>query len=83
MWRCFHTAPGHAPFTAKPCQVNLDERNTRDDKWSRLSASFNFDKEDRAPDGLFNAVLWRAVKGPDSVCPAPVHAAFVRCTAGD
>jgi hypothetical protein len=33
-------------------------------------------KEDLANDGEFNEILWKAVKGINSVCPAPVHAAF-------
>jgi hypothetical protein len=43
---------------------------------SRLSETFDFSKEDRVPDDLFNKVIWAAVKGMDSPCPAPVHAAF-------
>ncbi len=77
MWRCFSDTTGHKPFEARPCQVNLNDRNSRVDKWSALSESFNFAKEDQAPDNKFNEVIWKAVKGPDSECPAPVHAAFL------
>ena len=34
-------------------------------------------KEDAADDLLFNEVIWRSVKGPDSPMPPPVRAAFV------
>ena len=44
---------------------------------SRLSEKFDFSKEDRIPDDQFNKVIWAAIKGMDSPCPAPVHAAFV------
>jgi YVTN family beta-propeller protein len=77
MWRCFSNSPTHPPFITRPCLVDLNDRNKIVSKWSRLSDRFDFSKEDRAPDGLFNEVLWKAVKGPDSPCPAPVHAAFL------
>jgi hypothetical protein len=47
-------------------------------KWQRKSEEFNFTKEDRAPDAEFNEVIWAAIKGEDSVCPSPVHAAFLK-----
>jgi len=34
-------------------------------------------KEDQADDLLFNEVIWRSVKGPESPMPPPVRAAFV------
>ncbi len=76
MWRCFSNSAGHKPFTARPNQVNLNEKNTVISKWSKLSEEFNFAREDRAPDLEFNEVIWKAVKGLDSECPPPVHAAF-------
>jgi YVTN family beta-propeller protein len=76
MWRCFNDTTGHEPFSVRPCLVDLNEKNTRVSEWSQLSETFNFSKEDRAPDAGFNEVIWRAVKGYDSPCPAPVHAAF-------
>ena len=45
-------------------------------KLSTLSEKFNFNQEDRIPDDQFNVVLWGAVHGLNSSCPAPVHAAF-------
>ena len=44
---------------------------------SELSEKFDFSKEDSAPDISFSEVIWKAVKGLDSPCPSPVHAAFV------
>jgi YVTN family beta-propeller protein len=76
MWRCFNNTSGHKSFTARDCQVDLNEKNTVSSKWSKLSEGFNFAMEDRAPDAEFNEVIWRAVKGLDNPCPAPVHAAF-------
>ncbi|MFV0591668.1 MAG: beta-propeller fold lactonase family protein [Draconibacterium sp.] len=76
MWRCFNKAADHPPFKALPNQIDLNLKNTRETAMSRLSETFNFKKEDSIPDDLFNKVIWAAVKGDDSPCPAPVHAAF-------
>ena len=76
MWRCFNTTAGHKPFVALPISVDLNDKNTAVNKWSMLSEKLDFSKEDRAPDGPFNEIIWKAVKGLDSPCPAPVHAAF-------
>ncbi len=76
MWRCFNSMAGHKPFTARPISVDLNDKNTAVNKWSMLSEKLDFSKEDRAPDGPFNEIIWKAVKGLDSPCPAPVHAAF-------
>jgi YVTN family beta-propeller protein len=78
MWRCFSNTTGHIPFNVRPCLVDLNDKNYTVNKWSALSGSFNFAKEDRAPDAAFNQVIWKAVKGINSECPAPVHAAFFR-----
>ncbi|HNW58533.1 MAG TPA: beta-propeller fold lactonase family protein [bacterium] len=76
MWRCFAHSAGHAPYSLRPISVDLNDRNVKASKWSELSGQFDWSKEDRCPDGLFNEVIWRAVKGLDSPCPPPVHAAF-------
>ncbi len=57
MWRCFNKTAGHAPFSARPCQVDLNEKNMLRCKWSHLSESFNFAQQDRCPDALFNQVI--------------------------
>ena len=81
MYDCFDTSPDHLPFTARPINVDLNERNTQVSTYSELSEKFDFSKEDSAPDISFSEVIWKAVKGLDSPCPSPVHAAFV--AAGD
>jgi hypothetical protein len=77
MWRCFDKTASHPPFNALPNLVDLNLKNTTESKFSRLSESFNFKKEDRIPDDQFNKVIWAAIKGLDSPCPAPIHAAFL------
>ncbi|MBN1559324.1 beta-propeller fold lactonase family protein [candidate division KSB1 bacterium] len=83
MWRCFADTANGAPFTARPANIDLSERNIAVNKWQRMSEEFNFAKEDRAPDAPFNQVLWAAVKGEESVCPPPVHAAFLKASKDD
>jgi hypothetical protein len=58
-------------------QVDLNEKNKQDAWGAKLSGSFDFAKEDRVDDRLFNEVIWHAVKGADVPLPAPVRAAFV------
>jgi YVTN family beta-propeller protein len=77
MYACFDIRPDHPPFTARAIHVDLDEKNTEVSAYSELSEKFDFSKEDSAPDNSFSEVIWKAVKGLDSPCPSPVHAAFV------
>lgn len=76
MWRCFNKTATHPPYQAKANLVDLNLKNKADNKLSRLSEKFDFSKEDRIPDAQFNEVIWAAIHGLDSKCPAPVHAAF-------
>jgi hypothetical protein len=38
----------------------------------------NLDEFDRAPERELNEIVWKSVRGADSVMPPPVRAAFVR-----
>src|SRR5205814_2339017 len=78
MWRCFEDTVNPAAFKARPAQIDIKELNTAMNKWQQMSEQFDFRAEDRAPDAEFNQVLWVAVKGENSICPAPVHSAFVK-----
>jgi hypothetical protein len=42
-----------------------------------MSEEFDLSREDAADDLLFNEVIWRSVRGPQSPMPPPVRAAFV------
>ena len=37
---------------------------------------------DLAPEQELNEIIWKSVKGPDSVMPPPVRAAFMRALVG-
>jgi YVTN family beta-propeller protein len=76
LWRCMNNTADHPPFNAKPCLVDLDEKNTAENVWQQKSEKFDFTAEDRINDSEFNEVIWKAVKGFDSPCPPSVRAAF-------
>ena len=76
LWRCMNNTPDHPAFSVRPCRVDLNAKNIAENIWQKKSEKFDFTKEDLANDAEFNEVIWKAVKGLDSPCPAPVHAAF-------
>nr|MCU0375608.1 hypothetical protein [Chitinophagaceae bacterium] len=77
MWRCFQPQANGAGFSAIRPAVNLNEKNEAQSKWSAISETLDFSKEDMAPDLLFNEIIWRAVKGLENPMPAPRRGAFV------
>lgn len=84
MWRSFTATPNLTPFRARPSNIDLDARNPG--KLTALalkSLSFDFTKEDAAPDLEFSEVIWKAVKGEHSVMPAPRRAAFLKVAEDD
>jgi hypothetical protein len=78
MWRCFSNTVDFRPFESVAAIVDLNEKNTKQTASARLSETFDFSKEDRIPDLLFSQVIWKAVKGEESVMPAPRRSAFLR-----
>ncbi len=78
--------PMYASFQPKPDlrgyqhivpQVDMKAVNKKTAWGAKQSEAFDLAKEDAADDLLFNEVIWRSVKGPNSPMPAPVRAAFV------
>jgi len=60
--------------------VNLNDVNKNNTPSARLSETFDFSKEDAIPDLVFSEVIWKAVKGEESVMPAPRRSAFIKTT---
>jgi YVTN family beta-propeller protein len=84
MWRSFTSTPNLTPFKARPANIDLNARNPNNLSALALkSLSFDFTKEDAAPDLEFSEVIWKAVKGEHSVMPAPRRAAFVKVSEVD
>lgn len=78
LWRCMNNTPDHPAFTSRPNNIDLNLKNLAENQWQRKSEKFNFAREDRIDDREFNEVIWKAVKGLDSPCPASVRAAFFK-----
>ena len=79
----FATKPDPAPYTARPARVPLDEKNRPDAPGAQASLEMNLIEADLAPERALNEIVWKSVRGKDSVMPAPVRAAFVRPIADD
>jgi YVTN family beta-propeller protein len=77
LYECFTTTPDFTPYTLKAPQVDLDKRNIAVNRSSKISDTFNLADEDKVPDLLLNEVIWKYVKGEDSIMPAPRRSAFV------
>ncbi len=78
MFDCFTSTADLKPYKAKPANVNLEERNVVFNKSAERSEKWNFAREDAAPDLDLNEVVWKSVKGEDSVMPAPRRSGFVK-----
>ena len=78
MWRCFNTTANLTSFVSLPSNINLDDKNVAVNKWQQKSETFNFTKEDSAPDLEFSEVIWYAVKGEGVLFPGPRRSAFLK-----
>ncbi len=78
MFNSFTNRADPTPYTARPARVSLAEVNPPDAPGARRSMEMNFDEADVAPDIEFNEIIWKAIRGKDSVMPAPIRSAFVR-----
>lgn len=77
LYECFTSNPDFTPYVLKPALIDINKRNVVVNESSRRSEQFNLTKEDAAPDLELNEVVWKSVKGEDSVMPAPRRAAYV------
>ena len=77
MYNAFQAKPDLAPYDTSCREVDLKETNTATAWGAKQSEKFDFAEEDAVDDLLFNEVIWRSVKGPNSPMPPPVRAAFV------
>ncbi len=80
LWRCFTATPDLTVYNHLPAQTDITQKNTAVNKLSEKSAAFNFAKEDAVNDAEFNEVLWKGIKGMNSVVPSPKRAAFLTIT---
>jgi hypothetical protein len=76
MYNSFQATQDLRPYKHRIPKADLNAKNTAVAWGADISEKFNLATEDRADDLLFNEVIWRSVKGPNSPMPAPVRAAW-------
>ncbi len=81
LWRSFTAKADPKPYTARPNNVSLDQKNVAINKHSIRSGELNLAVPDAINDVEFSEIVWKAVKGLDSKMPAPRRSAFVRARA--
>jgi DNA-binding beta-propeller fold protein YncE len=77
MYRSFQAKADFSPYEHAVPRTDMGARNTAMTWGANLSSQFDLRKEDAVDDLVFNEVVWRSVRGPNSPMPAPIHAAFV------
>ena len=78
MYNSFAATPDFTPFAHEIPKTDLKAVNLASAWGAAWSEKADLAKEDQADDLLFNEVIWKAVKGPNSQLPPPVRAAFFR-----
>ncbi len=78
MFNSFGTKTDLTPYTAREANVLLTETNPPNAPGAQRSAEMNFNDADAAPDLELNEVIWKSIRGRDSVMPAPVRSVFCR-----
>ncbi len=77
MYASFQAKPDLTPYKARPNGVPLDTLNKIGVWGQQKTSELDLSKEDAADDLVFNEIIWRSVRGPDSKMPPPVRASFV------
>jgi hypothetical protein len=77
MFASFGPKPDLSPYVAVLPQADLNARNLATAWGHEKSEKMDLTREDAADDLELNEVIWRSVRGADSVMPAPVRAGFV------
>jgi len=78
MFRSFTSKPDFTAFNHVPENIDLNETNKEQNAMTQLSEKYDFTKEDKVPDLIFNQILWKGIKGMEAITPAPSRSAFVK-----
>jgi sugar lactone lactonase YvrE len=78
MHAAFQSTPVLTPFTLRPARVDIKEKNAVNAWGAAASVGMYMAEADLAPEQALNEIIWKSVKGPNSIMPPPVRAAFVR-----
>lgn len=82
MWAAFQAKPDLSPYASLPAKIPLDELNTTASYGAEKSMHLTLEEADTTDDGVYNEILWRALKGSDAPLPPRNVAAFVMERAG-
>ena len=75
LWQSFTLNADFSSYEHLPANINLNDKNG-ENKMAALSEKFDWSKEDKVPDLVFNEILWQGIKGISA--PAPSRSAFVK-----
>ncbi len=78
MANAFADVPDLAPYVHRETKIPFYEMNPDGAPMQEASNTWDFSKEDAAPDLALNEAVWKSVRGRDAEMPAPVNASFVR-----
>jgi len=73
MYGSFGNQPVTTPFDVIKPLIDVDAKNTKNSYGAKESSRMNLKEVDRAPMHALNEIIWKSIKGKDSVMPAPVH----------
>jgi phospholipase C len=72
----FKSASLPEPYTLEKPRTSLEERNPAHAATAARSMRMRFEDADEIDDDELNAILWAAIKGPDTPMPVPVRSRF-------
>lgn len=73
MYASFGDKPVATPFNVMKPLIDVTAKNTKDSYGAKESSKMNLKEVDRAPMFALNEIIWKSIKGKDSVMPPPVH----------
>jgi hypothetical protein len=72
----FDSQSSPEPYTLEKARTSLDERNPARSATAARSSRMRFDEADEIDDDELNAILWAAIKGPNTPLPVPIRSRF-------
>ncbi len=69
--------PDYTPYNVVLPLFNIHKKNSPNAYGAKECAKWDFVKADDIPEDELNRIIWKSVKGRNSVMPAPVRSAFV------
>ena len=78
MANAFADVPDLAPYVHRETKIPFYEMNPDGAPMQEAANTWDFSKEDAAPELALGEAVWKSVRGKDAEMPAPVNASFVR-----